>query len=592
VLQLNSRLRTTATVLVVATTLLAVAGCDFLVSPEQRFERAQSYVQKGEYRSALVELKNALQKQPDLYEARVLLAEVALALGDPSSAEAELNRLPESSEEHPDLRLRIDLASGRADAVLQKSASGSIAGVTPAKLSMYRAMALQALGRSAEAEQEYRSAVQAEPALLEARVGVIETMAAQGDTATALQLATELIEQHPESGIAWHAQGSLLARSGKTDEARAALLKARDLSGKQMQLSRQAALLSTLIEVQLTGHDLEGAKASVEAMNRIAGGSSLASMMAARVAMASNDYAEAASGLRRLVNAAPQLTPARHLLGVALTAQGNLEQASQELSRVVEQAPQNLEARQLLAQVRMRLHDSDGALRVLVPAIQSNADDSRLAAMFDEVRTQAGNDPGAIATLERALRETPDNANLQLQLANVYLRAGAPDKAVALLRRNQRGSDRSTPRIRAAASHCTVPGAGCSACSHRFAAGARHQPTDTEPGRGLPCTRGRLRQQPCAVERRAGQGCEAARPAGYACACRMAGAQVRCCAFGAAASDRSGSSQQLGADDDGRNGSRSGRGGGGRRAVGNYARGNPPGYRATVTARALGVAAQ
>ncbi|HEY0687098.1 MAG TPA: XrtA/PEP-CTERM system TPR-repeat protein PrsT [Steroidobacter sp.] len=434
----GGRLRTTAMAVFVATTLLALCGCDFLVSPQQRYERAQSYVEKGEYRSALVELKNALKKQPDLHEARALLAEVALWLGDPVSAEAELNRLPKTSEQdpHADLRLRIDLASGRQKAVLEKSASGSVAGVAPAKLSLYRGAALEASGRFAEAQQEYRRAVQSDPSLLDAQVGVIETTAAQGDTATALQLATKLTEEHPQAAIAWYAQGSLLARTGKTDEARTALLKARDLAGKQIEVSRQAALLSTLIELQLAGRDIEGAKKNLEDLNRIVGGSSLASLTAARIAMAGNDYIAAAGELRRLVNAAPQFTAARYLLGVALVAQGNLEQASQELSRVVEQAPQNLEARQLLAQVRMRLHDPDGALRVLVPAIQANADNSRLAAMFDEVRTQAGADAGTIDTLEEALRKAPDNANLQLQLANLYLRAGAPDKAVALLRRN------------------------------------------------------------------------------------------------------------------------------------------------------------
>lgn len=437
-LKSNSGLRTTALALLVVTTLLTLGGCDFLVSPEQRVERAQSYVQKGEYRSALVELKNALQKKPDLPEARALLAEVALWLGDAASAEAELNKLPKPTGEDPraDLRLRIDLAMGRPEAVLEKTASGQVAGVPPAKVAMYRGAALQTLGRTDEAAKEYQTAVQGDAALLDAQVGVIETTATRGDTAQALQLATTLTEQHPESAIAWYAHGSLLARTGKTDEARTSLLKARDLAGKQLEVSRQASLLSTLIELQLAARDIDGAKANLEAMNRILGGSTLAQLTAARISMASNDYSEAASGLRRLVNGAPQFTPARYLLGVALVAQGNLEQASQELTQVVAQAPQNLEARQLLAQVRMRLQDPDGALRVLVPAIQSSQDDSRLLAMFDEVRTQAGADAGTIDTLEKALLQTPDNANLQLQLANSYLRAGEGQKAVTLLRRS------------------------------------------------------------------------------------------------------------------------------------------------------------
>jgi cellulose synthase operon protein C len=435
-LKLNSHIRTMAAGAVLATLMFASAGCDFLVSPERRYERAQSLVAEGEYRRALVELKNALQEQADLHEARKLLAEVAVWLGDPASAETELNRLPKSAgpDPHAELRIRIDLALGRAAAVVDKL-SAPVPGIEPARLELYRGLALQGVGKTAAAQQAFRAATAADPSLLEAQVGLAETLAAQGDLDGALALSTQLTEQHPQSALAWYSQGSLLARSSNTDAALTALLKARDLAGKQLEVPRQVSLLSTLIEVQLAKRDLDAARANLEAMNRLAAGSPLASLMAGRVAMAANDYAGAASGLRRLVNAVPQFTQARYLLGVALAAQGNLEQASQELTQVVDQVPQNLEARQLLAQVRMRLQDPDGALRVLVPAIETNPDDSRLTMLLDGARTQAGANRKTIETLERALQDAPDSSALQLQLASAYLQAGTAEKAAALLRR-------------------------------------------------------------------------------------------------------------------------------------------------------------
>lgn len=429
-------LRTMAAGGLLALWMLVSSGCDFLVTPEQRYEKAQVLVKEGEYRRALVELKNALQKRADLHGARALLAEVALWLGDPTSAETELKRLPAAAgpDPHADLRIKIDLALGRAAAVLEKL-STPVAGIQPARAELYRGLSLQALGRTPEAQQAFRAAAQADPALLDAQVGIAETLAAQGDLTSALQLANQLTEEHPQAALAWYQQGSLLARSSKTDAAEAALLRARELAGKQLEVPRQAALLSTLIEMQLATRNLAAARTNLDAMNRLVAGSPLAALMAARVAMAANDYAGAASGLRRLVNAAPQFAQARYLLGVALVAQGNLEQASQELTQVVEQAPQNLEARQLLAQVRMRLQDPDGALRVLVPAIATNGDDSRLASLFDGARTQAGADRQTLEMLENAVKNAPDSKGLQLQLASAYLQAGAADKAAALLRR-------------------------------------------------------------------------------------------------------------------------------------------------------------
>lgn len=430
---LNTRLRTLVASTVLAALMLSSAGCDFLVSPEQRYERAQALVAKGDYRTALVELKNALQKQGDLHEARALLAEVALWLGDPNSANAELQRVPNGSEQHADLQVRIDLASGRPAQVLERLAN-PVPGIDPARAQLYRGMALQASGNNADAEQAFQSAAKADPAMLEAQVALAEILAVRGETAGALALSRKLVEQHPESALAWYARGSILSRASNTNEAKEALLRASELAGKQLEVPRQASLLATLIELQLTAREIDAARTSLDTLNRLVTNSPLATLMKARVSMATNDYAAAANDLRRILNSSPQFAQARYLLGVALTAQGNLEQASQELNQVVEQAPQNLEARQLLAQVRMRLRDPDGALRVLVPAIESNADSSRLTSLFETARAQAGADAGTIDTLEQAVQSSPDNRALKLQLASAYLQAGAARKAVALLR--------------------------------------------------------------------------------------------------------------------------------------------------------------
>jgi putative PEP-CTERM system TPR-repeat lipoprotein len=435
------KIRTLMLSCVLGAVLLTTAGCDFLVGPEQRYERAQSAVAEGDYRRALVELKNALQKDANLYEARALLAEVALWLGDPVNAEVELNKLPKPSgpDPHLDLRVRIELALGRFSPALDQVASASSDQIKPARADLYRGFALQGLRKTAEAQQAFRAAAAADPELIDAQVGIIDTMAAQGDVPSALALATQLTEQHPKSALAWYSQGAILARASRTEEAEKALLEAKKLADTQLEATRQVSLLSTLIEMQLATRNIDAARTSLDAMNRIAGGSPLYALMSARISMAANDYLSAGSSLRRIVNAAPQFTQARYLLGVTLVAQGNLEQASIELSQVVDQAPQNLEARQLLAQVRMRLKDPDGALRVLVPAIETNADDSRLTSLFEGARVAAGADRQTIDTLEKALRDAPDSRGLQIQLASAYVQAGTADKAVALLRKVESG---------------------------------------------------------------------------------------------------------------------------------------------------------
>src|SRR6185312_4002324 len=55
-------------------------------------ESAKSYVAKSDYKAAIIEAKNALQKEPDNGEARLLLAQSLLDSGDPVGAEAEARK--------------------------------------------------------------------------------------------------------------------------------------------------------------------------------------------------------------------------------------------------------------------------------------------------------------------------------------------------------------------------------------------------------------------------------------------------------------------------------------------------------------------
>ena len=69
----------------------ALTACD-TTTPEEHFASARNYYAAGEIRTAVIELKNALQKAPDLAEARYLLGESHARLGDYPSALKEFER--------------------------------------------------------------------------------------------------------------------------------------------------------------------------------------------------------------------------------------------------------------------------------------------------------------------------------------------------------------------------------------------------------------------------------------------------------------------------------------------------------------------
>ena len=95
---------------------------------------------------------NALQKDPSLSEARLLLAETALWLGDPVGAQRELERLKTPPDARRELLVaRVALAMGRSEDVV-KALTGSAATFPPGQreLLLGRAHAATAsAGRSA-----------------------------------------------------------------------------------------------------------------------------------------------------------------------------------------------------------------------------------------------------------------------------------------------------------------------------------------------------------------------------------------------------------------------------------------------------------
>lgn len=410
-----------------------IGGCDYFRDAHDRLERAQEFAGKGDRRRALVEVRIALQEEPGLAPARLLLAELAWWLGDVRSSARELEKVPAdfNPAQRNDLATRIAIASGEFDRALVL-VDGMSEGASRA---LYRGQALFGLNRAPEAEAQFRVALQGDPSSVEAHTALIEARAAQGDTAGALEASAALVKSHGDAAMAWFVHGALLAREAKLAESARALTTAREFASRQLTVMQQVALLSLSIDVQLALRDHDAARVSNAALARLVGGSPLSALATARIAMSAGDYAAAVTELRKVTTAAPQMARARFLLGVALAAQGNLEQASSELNSVVRQSPENMEARELQARLRMRLDDPDGALRALMPALQAQSGDLRLASLADQLLAQSDGNPQAIGTLEAALKTTPDDRELQLRLVRTYLQAGKPEPALQWLGR-------------------------------------------------------------------------------------------------------------------------------------------------------------
>src|SRR5262245_55623034 len=81
--------------------VLAIAGCAEKPTPDQMLASAKQEREKGNYTTAVIHLKNALQQVPEHAEARYLLGVTYNDMGEYKAAEIELRRA---------MDLRYDLA--------------------------------------------------------------------------------------------------------------------------------------------------------------------------------------------------------------------------------------------------------------------------------------------------------------------------------------------------------------------------------------------------------------------------------------------------------------------------------------------------
>lgn len=419
---------------------VVLGGCDLLVSTDARLERATKATAAGNLALASIELRKAIQKEPENGRARLLLAGVAMRAGDPVAALRELGAARERgipADQLGALEVEARLAMGQAKELLVRLNEGALGLDAPARAAAEgRAKAM--LGDADGARAAFDDALAADPRSLDARLGRAELLAEQSEWNDALSEVDAALAAAPDSAAALGLKARLLMRVGQYAEASRLFDQARAVL-TQLDVPRQAMLLSHAVEARLAQGQVDEASRALTELKARAPEAPVVELLGARVALARGDNASAIAGLQRLLAKRPDHVPARLLLGAAQLSQGSLSQAESQLAQVVQAAPDNLEARKLLARVRLQLDQPEQAVRVLTPALDAETGDPQLFALLGAAELQSGQSGLAIGALERSVSRNPDHTSLKLDLAGAYLAANRATDARKLLEASAEG---------------------------------------------------------------------------------------------------------------------------------------------------------
>jgi putative PEP-CTERM system TPR-repeat lipoprotein len=400
---------------------------------EKYFEAAKDYLQKGDANAAIIELKNALQKDAGNVAARLLLGQTYLGLNNGPYAEKEIR----AAQRHgaKGLRTRVMLARAqllqpnRLNNVL-KTLEGEIdnADLLPDIL-IIRGRAYLGLRRFDEAETAFRKAETLRPNDPQTKIGLAQSLVYRGDLKSA--------EEEIDIALA-HDKNSVEALILKAELRRLA----RDLPGAVVQFDRAIALrpnhslarlgrAASLIDLNRD----QDAQADLEIVVTRFARHPLAAYLNALILAKKKDYSGAQEALQEVGAALDRHMPSIFLAGAIHYALNQHEQAVKSLSFYVGQRPENVRARKLLGAALVRKKEPRQAIEVLESMAQKPNADAQLLTLIGSAYMQIGKFNDGAEYFRRAAEIAPDVAAIQTRLALGNLARGKANDAVGQLER-------------------------------------------------------------------------------------------------------------------------------------------------------------
>jgi len=402
-------------------TVAALAGCD-TTSAQEHLTNAQTRLDEGELRTAVIELKNALQKEPDLAEARLLLGEANSRLGDHAGALKEFERALDLGLDNDRVRaglLRSKLRLGRYHEVIGELEGQ---GVLEPQFAVILGGAYLAGDDLERASAMYNQA----PELAEAQQGLGLIAWRNNEIERARTHLQRAVEIDPGAVEAWLRKGEFELSQQRYGAAEAAFTQAMDHSA-----GRVVARVG-LARIHLVQGDLDSAGEHIAELLEVAPNLPMANYLDGLVKFERQDIDAAEAAIRQVQRVDPGHGPSLYLMGAIKYRQGQLAQAEDNLQRFLSEDPRNASAAKLLASVRFEREDFAGAIEALEP-VRPTSEDPQLLAMYGTAQLRLGRPAEAAEALQAAVTLAPDMAAFRNQLAVSLLAAGDQSRAEAEL---------------------------------------------------------------------------------------------------------------------------------------------------------------
>ena len=409
---------------------VALSGCDSTanLTEQEHIQRAKDFEDKDNLKGSIVELKNAIQKNPDSPQARLLLGQVYLKAGMGDEAEKELTRAAKLGVNSELIKPQLGealLLMGEYKRVLDEIQPGEqTSQANRARIFQVRADALLRQGNLKESCDLFQQSHALDKAYPPAYWGLAQCAVAERDMVKAKALLDAALKIKDRQAKTWILLGGLEQLNSNAPGAINAYENALKLEPNNLEALQNHATLS------MTLGKWEVAKSDIDKILKLAPKSLPAYYIQALFNFEQKKYPEARDALQEIFKTDPNHMPSILLAGFTAYALGAYQQAESYLNRFLEKFPRHQNARRMLAATQIKQNQPENALETLAPLLSSDSADPQAFALAGEAYDIKNESALAVESLTKAAAVSPKNASIHSQLGFSLLSMGDSQSAI------------------------------------------------------------------------------------------------------------------------------------------------------------------
>lgn len=400
--------------------------------------RAETYADQGQYRSAMLEVRNAVQKDPGNVDHVLVLAGIYNSIG---AGEQATDLLESWQEDHADL-VALPLARGYILQGKHLSAREALEGYEPQGDSATReyeylkAESQNLAGNTDQALGQLRSLQQAHPADAEIAAGLGRTLLASGEANAAVNALTQWTEQNGDNAEILYLTGLAHYRMGNVEESTQVLTDATAVVPTSDIFLPVRRNILTLLSRSLTE---QGRITEAQVYNKIlaenTSSDTLQRAESALEAIQRGDLSSARTTLEELLQQNPENEQVALMLGTLNLQEGRVEDAETLLTGNIDAETTPTPFIRAATITQLDGGKREEALRTLARAIEARPKDTDLLAMHGILALSLPeHQESGVHSLSKALDIDPSRSRLRLGLAQHYMSKGQQEQALAQMR--------------------------------------------------------------------------------------------------------------------------------------------------------------